>query len=95
MIQIGGRFLVTEYIQYVHIEPISDQLYTVTVEMTGCTAVFGKGKSDVMDVIMAVEFYNRITQAIARYKSSDKPEIQYVNFPTYQEMHPKEESGNS
>ena len=92
MINIGSRFLSAEHIQYIHIDPISTELYTVTVEMTGCTVVFGKGKSDVMDLIMAAEFYKRIIQAIARYKSSDKPEIQYVNIPTYKEMHPKEES---
>ena len=92
MIQIGSRFLIAEHIQYIHIDPISDQLYTVTVEMTGCIIVFGKGKSDVMDRIMAIEFFKRIIQAISHYKSSDTPEIQFVNMPTYKEMHPKEES---
>lgn len=92
MIQIGSKFLSADHIEYIHVDPISDQLYTVTVELTGLIVEFGRQKSEVMDQVMAVEFYKRIIQAISRYKSGIKPEIQFVSIPTYQEMHPKEES---
>ena len=95
MIIIAGKYLSAEHIEYVDIEPLNDQLYTVIVKMTGCTVVFGKGKSDVMDRKMAVELWRRIIQAIVNYKSQQHPLIQSVNFPTYQEVHPESESEKS
>ena len=92
MIVIGERFLSAEHINSIDVQQISDELHTVIVNMTGSVSVFGQGRSDVMDKKMALELRRRIVIAIARYKSSDKPEIQYVDIPTYQEMHPKEES---
>ena len=91
MILIAGKFLSAEHIEYVDVEPLNDQLYTVTVKMTGSTVVFGKGKSDVMDSNMAIELWRRIIQAIVNYKSEARPIIQNVNFPTYKEVHPESE----
>ena len=36
-----------------------------------------------------------ITKAIVDYKSSDTPEIQYVDLPTREEVHRKEDSETS
>ena len=36
-----------------------------------------------------------IVKAIIEYKSSDKPKIQHVELPKYEEVHPKEDSENS
>ena len=36
---------------------------------------------------MAFELRRRIVKAIADDKSSDKPEIQRVDFPTYKDVH--------
>ena len=44
---------------------------------------------------MAFELRKRIVQAIVQYKSGDKPELQQVDFPTYQEVHPDTESEKS
>ena len=92
MILIGSKFLIAEHIQYIEIEQLHGQLYTVKVQMTEGTVMFGTGKSDVMDIAMAFELHRRIVQAIARYKSSDTPEIQHVDFPKYEEVHRKEKS---
>jgi hypothetical protein len=95
MILIAGKFLSAEHIEYVDIEPLNDQLYTVTVKMTGNTVVFGKGKSDLMDRKMAIELWRRIIKAISNYKSTEKSFIQRVDFPTYKEVHPEPESEKS
>ena len=95
MIVVGSKFLSTEHIQYIEVEQLHEQLYTVKIQMTEGIVKFGIGKSDVMDIEMALELRNRIIRAIFRYKSSNKPEIQYVNFPKYEEVHAKKDSGNS
>ena len=95
MILIAGKFLSAEHIEYVDVERLNDQLYTVTVKMTGNIVVFGKGKSDVMDSNMAIELWRRIIRAIVNYKSLEKPIIQHINFPTYKEVHPESESEKS
>ena len=48
-----------------------------------------------MTMQMAFELRRRIIKAIVNYKSSDKPEMQHVDFPKYEEVHPKEDSQTS
>ena len=85
MILVGEhkRFLSADHIQAIYIQPIEDsELYTVTVQLFGHAAVFGKRRWEAMDVGMAVELRERLVKAIVDYKSSDTPEIQHVDFPT-------------
>lgn len=93
MILIDQRFLSADHIEYIYIQQFSDGLCTVTVQMSSSSAVFGRSRN--MDEEMAVELRNRIIQAIVRYKSSKDPEIQRVEFPTYQEVHPEGEAKKS
>ena len=92
MILIAGKFLSAEHIEYVDVEPLNDQLYKVTVKMTGSTVVFGIGRSDVMDKEMAGELWRRIVKATVDYKSQSKPFLQTVDFPTYKEVHAESEN---
>ena len=95
MILVGEheRFINADYIQEIYIQPLEDpQRYAVVVQLFGDTAVFGGQASDAMTMPMALELRRRIVRAIVRYKSRSKSEIQYVDIPTYQEMHPKEDS---
>lgn len=95
MILIGEheRFINADHIQEIYILPLEEPLrYVVVVQLSGGTAAFGRQASNVMTMPMALELRRRIVRAIVNYKSSDKPEIQYVDIPTYQEMHPEEES---
>lgn len=95
MILIGKRFVSAEHIISIDVQQFSGELYTVIVKMTGGDSVFGQGSADVMDQKMAHELRKRIDRAIVHYKSSDKPEIQHVDFPKYEEVHQKEDSDNS
>ena len=95
MILIDSYFLSIEHIEHITVEPLSDPLYTVDVHMTGSKIVFGSSKDEVMDIEMAFELRNRFVRAILNYKSNDKPEIQHVRFPTYQEVHPEAEAEKS
>lgn len=95
MILIGEheKFINADYIQEIYIQPQEEPLrYVVVVRLVGDITTFGRQARDAMTMPMALELRRRIVRAIARYKSSDKPEIQYVDIPTYQEMHPEEES---
>ena len=96
MILIDSYFLSVEHIEYITVEPLSSPLYTVEVHMTGSKIVFGESKSDVMDQKMALELRNRIVMAIRAYKASGvKYTIQFVDIPTYKEVHPDPESEKS
>ena len=98
MILIGEneRFISADHIQHIFVDSLPEpQRYAVVVQMTGGSAVFGRRDSDAMTMQMAFELRKRIVKAIVNYKSSDKPEIQHVDFPKYEEVHPKEDSENS
>lgn len=90
MILIGEneRFISADHIQHIYIKPLPElQRYEVIVQMFGSSAIFGRRDSDAMTMKMALELRKRIVKAIADYKSSDKPAIQHVDFPTSQEIH--------
>lgn len=98
MILIGEheRFISADHIQHIYIKPLADPpRYEVIVQMFGASVILGRHGSDVMTMQMAIELRRRIVKAIVDYKSSDTPEIQHVDFPTYKEVHPKEDSENS
>ena len=98
MILVGEheRFINADHIQEIYIEPLSEpQRYAVTVRLSGGAAVFGRSDSDAMTVQMALELRKRFVKAIVNYKSSNTPEIQYVDLPTREEAHRKEDSENS
>ena len=90
MILVKERFLSADHIQHIYIEALNEREHIVIVQMSGGAAVFGRTASDAMTKEMAFELRRRIVKAIADYKSSDKPSIQHVDFPTYQEVHPEE-----
>ena len=95
MILIGKneRFISADHIQHIFVDPLLEpQRYAVVVQMIGGSAVFGRRDSDAMTLQMAFELRKRIVRAIVNYKSSDKPEIQHVEFPKYEAVHPEEES---
>ena len=96
MILIDERFISADHIQHIYVEPLypdKGQTYVVIVQLSGNSAVFGRRNA--MTVQMAFELRRRIIKAIVNYKSSDKPEIQHVDFPKYEEVHPKEDSQTS
>jgi len=98
MILVGEheRFISADHIQHIYIKPLADPpRYEVIVQMLGASSIFGRRGSDIMTMQMAIELRRRIVKAIVDYKSNDTPEIQYVDIPTYQEVHPKEDSENS
>lgn len=99
MIIIGERFLSADHIEYIFVQEFSDGDCMVSVQMTGNTVKFIDNESDdeydYLDKEMAFELRRRIVKAIADYKSSDKPEIQHVDFPTYKEVHPETEKEKS
>ena len=98
MILVGEqkRFISADHIQHIYIKPLADPpLYEVIVQMFGTSAIFGRRESDTMTMQMALELRKRIVKAIVDYKSSDKPEIQHVDVPKYEEFHPKEDSQTS
>ena len=98
MILIGEnkRFISADHIQDIYIQQMekSDR-HTVTVRLFGHGAVFGKRDNDAMSVQMALELRKRLIKAIVDYKSSDTPEIQYVDLPTREEVHRQEDSETS
>ena len=91
MILINQRFISADHIEHIYIEPLpTEGQHAVIVQLSGSAAIFGR--HDAMTLKMAFELRRRMVKAIVDYKSSDKPEIQHVDIPTYQEMHPEEES---
>ncbi|MCY4568659.1 MAG: hypothetical protein OXD49_10170 [Candidatus Poribacteria bacterium] len=96
MILIDERFVSADHIQdvYVKVHPIQER-YMVIIQLSGTVAVFGRRDNDYMTMQMAFELRRRIVRAIVNYKSSDKPEIQNVKIPTFQEVHPENTSENS
>ena len=95
MILINERFLSANHIQDIYVDKIRGQVrYAVIVQLTGNTAVLGRRENDALTMQMAFELRRRIVKAIVNYKRSGKPEIQQVDFPTYQEVHQKEDSEN-
>ena len=98
MILVNQRFLSADHIQHIYIEqlyPDQERSYVVIVQLSGDSAVFGRRANDTMTMQMAFELRRRIVKAIVDYKSSEKPEIQHVDIPTYNEVHVKEDSENS
>lgn len=97
MILVGERFLSAEHIEHIYIErlPPDQDRYVVIVQLSGNSAVFGRRVTDALTMQMAFELRRRIVKAIVDYKSSDKPEIQHVDVPTYEQVHQKEDSENS
>ena len=90
------RFISADHIQDIYIKQLPDtQQYTVIVQLSGTSAVFGRRGWDAMTRQMALELRKRLVKAIVDYKSSDKPEIQLVEIPKYEEVHPKEDSNSS
>ena len=94
MILINERFLSANHIQHIYVEQLypTQERYIVIVQFSGNSAVFGRRDNDAMTLQMAFELRRRIVKAIVNYKSSDKSEIQYVDFPKYEEVHPKLEA---
>lgn len=95
MILVNERFLSADHIEHIYIEQLNPQRYGVIVQLSGDAAVFGRRANDAMTMQMAFELRRRIVRAIVNYKSSEKTEIQHVQIPTYQEVHPKEVSEKS
>ena len=94
MILINERFISADHIEHIYIEPLpTEGHHAVIVQLSGNAAIFGR--HDAMTMQMAFELRRRIVKAIVNYKSSDKPEIQHVDLPKYEEVHPKEDSENS
>lgn len=92
MILINERFLSAEHIQHIYVDQLAapKQGYVVIVQLHGSIAIFGNRESDNMTMQMAFELRRRIVKAIVNYKSSDKHEIQHVDFPKYEEVHREE-----
>ena len=98
MILVGEheRYISADHIQHIYIRPLADPpRYEVIVQMFGASVIFGRREGDTMTMQMALELRRRIVKAIVDYKSSDTPEIQHVDLPTYKEVHPKEDAENS
>ena len=96
MILINERFISADHIQHIYVEqlyPDRDGTYVVIVQLSGNSAVFGRRNS--MTMQMAFELRRRIIKAIVDYKSSDKPEMQHVELPKYEEVHPEKVSETS
>lgn len=95
MILIDERFISADHIEHIYIEEYGPPgQYVVIVQLSGSPAVFGR-REGTMTLQMAFELRRRFVRAIVNYKSSDKPEIQHVKMPTYQEVHPDNESEKS
>ena len=95
MILINERFISADHIEHIYIEEFDGPgQYVVIVQLSGAPAVFGR-RDSTMTLQMAFELRRRIVKAIVKYKSSDSPEIQQVELPKYEEVHPKEDSENS
>ena len=96
MILVNERFLSADHIEHIYVEqlPIPGR-YALIVQLSGDVALFGKHDNDAMPLQMAFELRKRIVKAIVKYKSGDKAELQHVDFPTYQEVHPEAESEKS
>ena len=92
MILINGRFISADHIQDIYVKelPHTPERYMLIVQFIGNSAIFGMRENDYMTMPMAFELRRRIVKAIVDYKSSDKTEIQHVDFPTYEEVHRKE-----
>lgn len=85
MILVGKRkrFISADHIQDIFIRSIGESdRYTVTVQLSGHGAMFGRNDNETMSMEMAVELRDRLIKAIVDYKSSDTPEIQHVDLPT-------------
>ena len=96
MILVGEhkRFISADHIQDIYVKQLPDtQQYTVIVQLSGHSAIFGRRGWDAMTQQMALELRRRIVKAIVDYKSSNQ--IQHVDLPTREEVHPKEDSENS
>ena len=94
MILVNERFISADHIEHIYIEPLpTEGHHTVIVQLSGSAAVFGR--RDFLTLQMAFELRRRIVEAIVEYKSSDKPKIQHVELPKYEEVHPKEDAENS
>ena len=95
MILINERFISADHIEHIYIEEYVPQgRHIVIIQLSGSPAVFGR-RNDAMTLQMAFELRRRIVKAIVKYKSSDPPELQHVEFPTYKEMHPEAETEKS
>lgn len=96
MIIINERFLSAEHIQHIYVEKVhlDQDRYVMIIQFSGILAVFGRRASDAMTKPMAFELRRRIIKAIIDYKSSNTPEVQYVDLPTYQEVHSPNDSEN-
>lgn len=93
MILVGERFLSANHIEHIYVERYPPHGgYIVIVQLSGSSAVFGRRENDNMTMQMAFELRRRIVKAIVKYKSSDTPEIQQIDFPKYEEVHQKEDS---
>ena len=96
MILVNERFLSADHIEHIYVEQLpTPGRYTVIVQISGDAAVFGRHDNDAMSMQMAFELRRRIVKAIVKYKSGDKPELQHVEFPTYQEVHSETEAEKS
>ena len=96
MILINQRYISADHIEHIYIEPLpAAGEHAVIVQLSGGVAIFGRRENDTMTIQMAFELRKRIVKAIVDYKSSDKPEIQHVDFPKYEEVHPEEDSETS
>ncbi len=94
MILVNERFISADHIEHIYIEPLRTQgHHAVIVQLSGSAAIFGR--HDFLTLQMAFELRRRIVKAIVKYKSSDSPEIQHVELPTYQEVHPEAENEKS
>ena len=90
MILIDERFISADHIQDIYVKKLTAQeRYVVIVQLIGNTTVLGRRENDALTLQMAYELRRRIVTAIVNYKSSDKPEIQHVDFPKYEEVHPE------
>lgn len=95
MILINERFISADHIEHIYIEEYGpSEQYVVIVQLSGSPAVFGR-RGDGMTLQMAFELRRRIVKAIVKYKSGEKPEVQHVELPTYQEVHPEDETETS
>ncbi|MDE0009795.1 MAG: hypothetical protein OXU36_01540 [Candidatus Poribacteria bacterium] len=89
MILIKERFISADHIEHIYVEQLpTPERYAVIVQLSGDVAVFGR-RDDILTLQMAFELRRRIVKAIVKYKSSDSPELQHVDFPKYEEVHPE------
>ncbi len=94
MILINERFISADHIEHIYIEPLlTGGDHALIVQLSGGAAIFGR--REVLTLQMAFELRRRIVKAIVKYKSSDPPEPQHVELPTYQEIHPENETEKS